>query len=102
MLSDLRRPRVVHLRIPSIENPSRQGLVIRVLLDVSRAGESSVPIGEVSPFPPDQPGEFILPLPREATNAISDSRVNMLRVDIRASLGELARGVVIELEASFA
>lgn len=92
-------PRLVGLRISAIENPTGQGLVLRVFFVADREDEP-IAVGAVSPFPPDKPDTFTLPVPGKASRALSKHSGPIIRVDLGASVGRVSHEVRVEVELS--
>lgn len=60
------------VRITEIENPERQAVSIHVgLAVVADQRVREFDMGAATPFPPNLPGMFVLPLPQAATDAIA-------------------------------
>jgi hypothetical protein len=67
-------PGALELRILSIENGSRQGIVIRATLEVTEDGRRErETLGYVSPLPPDRPAVFTLSIPERVARPIAAS-----------------------------
>jgi hypothetical protein len=60
----------IELRISSVMNPGQQAFSLLVTLDGAIGGKAAVVIGRVSPFPPDQPATFAIPLSDEANRLL--------------------------------
>jgi hypothetical protein len=72
---------LVRIRVLRVINPARQGLVLRVTAEVAAIGaRRPILVGEVTPYPPGKPTEFVLPLPPEAATAIMQAQSSHLLV----------------------
>jgi hypothetical protein len=78
----------IELRVVGVSNPNLQGFSLRASIRGIQDGRTAtVVLGTVSPFPPDQPGTFALPISGdaarllEATNGHIDVLVDLLPVD---------------------
>jgi hypothetical protein len=93
---------VLELRITKIDNPARQGVGVRTTLQVTQAGRvARFELGVAAPFPADQPGTFLLPLPRDAQDAVASSptaAVVDLTLISSAEHESVKEGVVVVIE----
>lgn len=66
---------MLELTVRNIDNPTQQAIAISVQLEVMiDTGSRSVDLGLATPFPPDQPGVFLLALPDAARTALAAGR----------------------------
>jgi hypothetical protein len=64
----------VRVRIVSVENPTRQDFLLRVLVEVPGPEEAGRwELGLANPFPPDQPATFDFSLPAGAAQAMESA-----------------------------
>jgi hypothetical protein len=64
-----------------IVNPARQGLIILPSLTLPNGAVSQ--LGGISPFPPDQPSVYLLPLDERARTALSRGGTVTLNLELR-------------------
>jgi hypothetical protein len=62
----------VRLAIQSIQNPSGQGVALRVAVEDTATPPRHVDVGAVSPYPSNQPGVFTLVLPAGAAAMVHE------------------------------
>lgn len=69
------------VQITSLANPARQAFVLRVSIEGSQEGQTiRALVGNVSPFPPDQPAAFALPVSERAANLIDSAEGHVVLV----------------------
>lgn len=94
-------PTVLQLAITAIDNPKAQAFAVSASLQPPGGVEGGVPIGTFAPFPVDQPGTFVLPLPAPAQEVLAGASEGLaLRLALEPMLPE--RPLVEPLRVSLA
>jgi hypothetical protein len=71
----------IELRIVALSNPGLQAFLLRTSIQGTEGGQNvELVVGTVSPFPPDQPGTFALPISDRAKLLLdaADGQVDIL------------------------
>ena len=88
----LRSADVLEVTIRKIDNPRQQAIVIHVVLELG--SPEQIDVGAVAPFPSDQTGTFVLPVPPAAQAAIAANHPGTVALII--SLASSGAGVGLE------
>jgi len=94
----------LELKLTSIDNPRRQAFSVEAVLEVTVDGRTrQFELGAAAPFPADQPGVFVLPLPEfvQSTMSAPNASVSVL-LSLTSSSGGVLEDpltVVVDVQA---
>jgi len=96
-----RQPAVtgVRLAVQAIQNPSGQGIALRVAVEDTATPPRHADVGSVSPYPPNQPGVFTLALPAGAAAMVHEGPTVLIVNLTPLSSTVLQAGISISLKA---
>jgi hypothetical protein len=94
-----RQPAVtgVRLAVQAIQNPSGQGVALRVAVEDTATPPRHVDVGAVSPYPSNQPGVFTLVLPEAAAAMVHEGPTVLIVTLTPLSSAVLQAGISFSL-----